>query len=124
LLKHLASAGAIAPTRRLPPAVDGISSANGYCSIDLRGASARSLTNRSDAMNMSTLKALTWGTVAAAVLSALMLASGELDNERDATASPAMGIALPGDVGEAGGWRNPPAASGRDSSQRLPAGQH
>ena len=74
-------------------------------------------------MNMSTLKAITWGTVAAAVLSALMLASAELDNERDAVGSPAAAILLPGDAGESGGWRGLPAASGRDSSQRLPAGQ-
>lgn len=75
-------------------------------------------------MNMSTLKALTWGTVAAAVLSALMLASAELDNEREAAGSPDVGVLLPSDTGEGSAWRNPAATNGRDSLQRLPAGQH
>ena len=74
-------------------------------------------------MNMSMLKAITWGTVAAAVLSAVMLASSELVIERDATGSPAVGVLLPSDSGDANAWRNPAAANGRDDSQRLPAGQ-
>ena len=74
-------------------------------------------------MNMSPLKALTWGTVAAAVLSALMLASSELDNEREAAGSPAVGALLPSDTGDGGSWRNPAAQNGRDSFERPPAGQ-
>jgi hypothetical protein len=74
-------------------------------------------------MNMSTLKALTWGTVAAAVLSALMLASAELDNEYEVGSNPAMGILLPADTGDGNGWLELPAANSRDAGQRPPSGQ-
>lgn len=73
-------------------------------------------------MNLSTLKALTWGTVAAAVLSALMLASGELDNEHDAGPSSGVGILLKSDAAGGGDWRNPPDAKLHDAAQRVPTG--
>jgi hypothetical protein len=74
-------------------------------------------------MNMSTLKALTWGTVAAAVLSAVMLAAGELDNERDSASGPAMGILLPADTGDGRAWLEPPSAGKRSDNERAPADQ-
>ena len=74
-------------------------------------------------MNMSTLKALTWGTVAAAVLSALMLASGELDNEIDVGSSSGVGILMPTDNASGKQWRTPPDANRSDTRQRPLSGQ-
>lgn len=114
--------GEAAPASPPPPATDGNLLANDYCGMAGTGASACTLTLGSDAMNMSTLKALTWGTVAAAVLSALMLASGELDNEHDAGGKPAVGMLLPADTGSGSDW-NPTDTGSRDTGQRLPSGQ-
>jgi hypothetical protein len=57
-------------------------------------------------MNPSLLRALTWGTVAAAVLSALLLAAGEFDFGRDADSDDRPALTLPSDSGANGAQRN------------------
>jgi len=71
-------------------------------------------------MHLSTLRALTWGTVAAAMVSALWLAAEEFaggDHRRDDVGEGARGLLIPGDATAAGGGINRPAQGPGGGSQ-------
>ena len=78
-------------------------------------------------MNLISLRALTWGTVAAAVISALLLAAAEtgmIDFGHESASEGLLESAMPADPSGAGSHRKLPSTSprhsapGRDAPQR------
>ena len=70
-------------------------------------------------MNPTSLRALTWGTVAAAVISALLLAVAEvggMDFDLESVSETLHRTSLPSDLGDAESRHTPPSGTSRDSS--------
>ena len=75
-------------------------------------------------MHLSTLRALTWGTVAAAMVSALWLAAEEFaggDFGREQAGEGARGLTIPGDATAAGAGRPTQVPRGGSQHPDLPA---